>query len=114
MASDIRNIFVSFSRHNVLIRQQCKGEGVVGEVQGGVVGKHVALHARYNFRFRCPLLRLPLTPWAAVSCDPLLHTFRTLNAVSAGLLPLFTPLSLCPSTSASLFLSLSLSEPDKL
>lgn len=119
MASDIRNIFVSFSRHNVLIRQQCKGEGVVGQVQGGVVGKHVALHARYNFRFRCPLLRLPLHPPRPLSvvihfCIHFAHLMPCLLGCYPPLFTLYPSLSVPPHLplSFSPFLSLSLTNCD--
>lgn len=83
----------------------------------GVVGKHVALHARYNFRFRCPLLR-PLCPPRPLSvvihfCIHFAHLMPCLLACYPSLslpLSLSVPPHLPPSFSP--FLSLSLTNCD--
>lgn len=102
MARDIRNIFVSFSRHNVLIRQQCRAGAGAG-AERGVVGKHVALHARYNFRCRCPL---PSPPRPLSLVIHFCIHFAHLMPCLLSLPPLYPTLShlllfLCPSSSPS-------------
>lgn len=111
MASDIRNIFVSFSRHNVLIRQQCKRAGSRG---GAGRRSWQACRLTCSLQFPFPLSTAPpLTPPRPLSvvihfCIHFAHLMPCLLACY----PSLYPLSLSLRNSLPLSLSLSLTNCD--